>query len=89
MADIFNNYFNNITDTLNIQPIPSVTTPEDDPILAAVDKYSSHPSIIAIKSRANSVIKFDIKAVTEDDILKEILALDDSKKSVALFPLRC
>ena len=56
--------------------------------MAAVDKYASHPSIIAIKSRANSVIKFDIKAVTEDDILKEILALDDSKKVSGSIPTK-
>ena len=48
VAEIFNEYFVNITDSLGIIQPKDALTPTDglhDPVEIAIKKYSSHPSI--------------------------------------------
>ena len=52
VAEIFMDYFNNVTETIDV---PKYDTPDkayidiNDPILRAIEKYKSHPSIHRIK----------------------------------------
>ena len=88
IADIFNNYFNRITDNLNIPCIPSIVTLQSDPVHAAIERYASHPSIITIKSRTPLIQKFELSTVSEKEMLKEILTLDESKKVSGSIPIK-
>ena len=48
IAEIFNHYFANITESLGIsedQSLPSQTTGINDPVEKAIKKYENHPSI--------------------------------------------
>ena len=47
--------------------------------MRAIAKYRVHPSIIAIKEKCNSSIRFNFLFVDEEDILKEIKNLKANK----------
>ena len=56
-----------------------------DPVLKAIEKYSTHPSILSIKKKMNNVFSF--RNVTYEKILNEINSLDtQSKDSQRIFP---
>ena len=64
VAEKLNNYFSNVVETLNIPEIDAVTIISDhiaDPIDQAIYKYSKHPSIIAIKEKCATNIKFSFQ----------------------------
>ena len=42
----------------------------NDPLIAAIIKYRSHPSIIAIKDKCNSDLHFNFSFVEYDEIMK-------------------
>ena len=52
----FNNYFNDITEGLNIKKWSISDKFSDDPLLNAIRKYENHPSIIRIKSYVETTI---------------------------------
>jgi hypothetical protein len=82
VAEVFNNYFNNIVPNLNIEPYISYSEciNGEDPVLSAVRKYEKHPSIIAIKNKfPNS--KFSFQVVNEEKISQLIKNLDPKKSS--------
>ena len=79
ISSIFNSYFNGITNHLDIPEVPRLIVGDLDPVSTAIDKYASHPSVLAIKAKSNSDIKFELKAVTVDTMVKEILALNPGK----------
>ena len=86
MAEKFNNYFSNVVETLNIPEIDAVTIISDhiaDPIDQAIYKYSNHPSIIAIKEKCPSNIKFSFQNVTESEVLEVVMGLDSKKATVS------
>ena len=91
VAEIFNLYFRDITDTLNItqwEP-DDVTDISHDTIECALEKYSSHPSIQRIRySRLNKYdfTSFEFSAVTESKVREQILNLDDNKKTSGEIP---
>ena len=50
-----------------------------DPLIKAITKYRSHPSIIAIKEKCNSEFSFSFYQVERDEILKELNKLATDK----------
>ena len=81
VAEMLNNFFDNAVKDLEInenQYILSNTIETDDPVDIAVEKYKSHPSILAIKENVSSSV-FHFKTVTLNDIENEISNLDSTK----------
>ena len=75
IAEIFNNYFANITESLGISANESLLVPTNDivdPIDKAVMKFQSHPSIRKIKENTTSSIKFDFREVAPEDVAVQI-----------------
>ena len=87
ISSIFNLYFNRITDDLEIPEIPKSLALSPDPVSTAIAKYANHPSILAIKSRQNSV-EFELHTVTTDTMIKEILSLNSSKTVSGSIPIK-
>ena len=81
-ATVLNNFFSNVITSLNI-PQYNETEPVsqniNDPLIAAIIKYRSHPSIIAIKDKCNSDLHFNFSFVEYDEIMKEINNLKTNK----------
>ena len=88
IATHFNNYFNNITERLNIKKWSISDKLSDDPLVNAIRKYEKHPSIIKIKSSVEITQLFDFNFVTSDDISKIINSMDSTKKTSGAFPIK-
>ena len=80
-ATHFNNYLNDITKGLNMKKWCISDNLSDDPLVNAFRKYENHPSIIKIKSSAQTIQLFDFHFVNSDDISKIINSLDPTKKT--------
>ena len=73
IGQCLNNYFANITDTLNI-PRPVDIMPNEqsgDPIIVAVEKYKTHPSIVMIKEKTRGQT-FEFSHIDPSLVLHEI-----------------
>ena len=81
IAAHFNNYFNDITEGLNIKKWSISDKFSDDPLVNAIRKYENHPSIIKIKSSVETTQLFDFNFVSSDDISKIINSMDSAKKT--------
>ena len=82
MAEKFNSYFSNIAFSLDIKDIDNFYLENDDisdPILTAINKYSEHPSIVAIRTNCESHLKHSFSTVSQQDILKVVYDTDVSK----------
>ena len=85
VGNIFNEYFVNITTTLNVPKwTPELASPTNffNPVRNAILKYKDHPSILKIKSKYSNgdVFSFqDITIVTVETYIKNL----DSKKSTS------
>ena len=82
ISECFNTYFTNITDTVDIER-PII---DDKSVLAAIERYKTHPSIVKTKqlskpSHQSSICKFDTKEVRD-----EINRLDGSKSVSGKIP---
>ena len=94
ISECFNEYFINITDTLNIVAhdiVIDVNTSED-PVLKAISKYTQHPSILLIREHVASRHAFEFTPVDSLAVLNEINALNTGKKSSGPVPasmLKC
>ena len=83
IAEIFNQYFTNITESLGIsedQTLLSPTNGINDPVKKAIKKYENHPSIKMIKGRC-VLNQFEFKPVTVIEILLQIQKLNSKKAS--------
>ena len=72
MAKKFNTYFNNVVQNLNTKEVENtvlISGHIEDPIFKAINKYSNHPSIIAINENCASEIKFSFNTATQLDVL--------------------
>ena len=79
-VEILNNYFNDIAINLDVdREIHTVSMHSDDPVMTAIEKYKTHPSItkIAVEDLPHS--NFDFHDITEVVMLKAIENLDVSK----------
>ena len=81
IAEVFNNFFINITDSLGILREETSQSPgqSEDPINIASKKYVSHPSIIAIRENFKINQKFDFREVTVGEMCLQLSKLDFKK----------
>ena len=81
VANIFNEYFSNLVEGLNLHVPENLVNhycKGEDPISSAILKYQNHPSITAIK-KIHLLNKFSFKNASISDIKKELQNLDTSK----------
>ena len=85
VAEIFNDYFVNITSSLGIEDIEetgknSASTQDiDDPVEIAITKYSSHSSINNIKENFHPTQKFEFRPCSAEEVMTQIERLDQKK----------
>ena len=85
IANTFNDYYTNVTKSLNIFTWPSDKTGPMS-VNAAISKYESHPSILMIKERHKHK-SFSFTHVLPEDVKMEINKLKTSKKSRGKIPV--
>ena len=81
-ANIFNTYFNGITNKLNLKvwaPDTPIDLKVDDPVLCAIVKYSSHPSIIKIKEVFEGNSSFEFTNTDTETVHKLVMSLNCRK----------
>jgi len=86
VAEKYNFYFSNIVSSLDIVEVEnSVIINEHikDPIFRAINKYSKHPSIIAIKDKCKTDMLHSFHNVTSLDVFNTANDLDVSKATAA------
>ena len=88
IATFFNNYFNDITEGLNIKKWSISDKLSDDPLVNAIRKYENHPSIIKIKSSAETAQLFAFNFVSSYDISEIINSMDSTKKTSGAIPIK-
>ena len=59
-----------------------------DQVVSAIEKFFSHPSINIIKEKCPKIDIFEFMKVTEEDIVREIMRLDSSKKCSGSIPVK-
>ena len=83
-AESLNNFFGNVFKSLMISKYseydPSIDRVENRTIRAIL-KYRNHPSILAISERKKAQINFCFKEVSIEEMQKEILNLNNKKKT--------
>ena len=83
-AEVFNNFFSNIVQNLDISRYSNDETlviNTNDATLKAILKYRNHTSIIAIRSKCKDKGNFNFIEVDQKQIEKEILKLHVNKAS--------
>ena len=86
IAEIFSQYFANITDSLGITANDSLLLPTRyilDPIDKSVKKNEAHPSICKIKNTVKFSDKFEFRKVTTEEVAIKIRQLNPRKASPA------
>ena len=86
VANVFNNFFSNIVDLLEIPEnfeIINTTNDIEDNVEKAIFKYNKHPSILQIneKRKRSDVNKFNLRHTKIDVITKIILSMEVTKAS--------
>ena len=84
VAKAFENFFNSIAKNLNIKRDEThfTKTTQDNPVLACIEKFSKHTSIISIKKRMETNSnKFSFKYDERKKFLTEIQNLNSRKAS--------
>ena len=89
IATTFNNYFNKITESLEIPTWNSpFTSKHNDPIINIINKYANHPSISTIKSKIKINTKFEFEQTSIEEVIKVIKDLDISTKVSGNIPIK-
>ena len=87
ISQYFNEYFANITNTLNIPKFPAPPVQlTGDPVLDAIQKYASHPSVLKIKAMAQNNGRFEFSSVGPTLVFSETSKMDSSKKTSGVIP---
>ena len=84
VADIMNEYFSTITESMNIasgNENQLSVVGISDPVTAAIDKYCYHPSVLLIKGHFSIVEACCFKRVTISEIIEQVDNLDTRKAS--------
>ena len=81
VSEIFNNFFSNAVNNLNIpEYIPlNADVDEVDPIMKAINKYKNHDSIIRIREETNNEEGFSFKQIESKTVENAIFSLNKSK----------
>ena len=87
VADIFNTYFNRITESLDIPSWESCELPLNSSN-SFTSKFENHPSVQEIRAHRTSEVNFEFSQVSEQDVLKAILSLNGSKSVSGSIPTR-
>ena len=82
VSDIFNTYFSDIVPNLNILPneVSSENIEHEDPVQSAINKYASHSSIVAIKTKFLHN-NFSFQPISIEKVNELIKNLDPRKSS--------
>ena len=75
ISECFDTYFTNITDTLDIDR-PIII---DNSVMAAIERYKTHPSIVRIKQLVESNHQFSFCKIGITEVWDEINRLDSTK----------
>ena len=84
IAEILNNYFVTITETLGIaseHEQEPLNDHDDDSCLTFVKRFQSHPNVLRIKSSVKSTINFSFRKITVEEMLEQLQNLDPKKGS--------
>ena len=82
VANIFNNYFVKITDSLNIPTVSENLVPTNeiiDPLDIALTKYKLHPSVKRIKKMVQVEQSFELKHVSLQEVVVQLHRLNPKK----------
>ena len=82
VANIFNDYFASITDSLDIPTVSenmTATNEIKDPLDVALTKYKSHPSVKLIKERVQVEHRFEFEHVSLQEVVVQLHKLDPKK----------
>ena len=84
VAEIMNDYFVNITETLEISKNADNVSPvveDTDPVEKATRKYQSHPGILRIRTNVSEANNFDFQKTSVMEVEKQIRKLKPKKAS--------
>ena len=84
VAEIMNNYFVNITDTLGISCTSnedSLDNLDEDPCSRIIKRFQSHSSILKIRESVRSSKNFSFRKATVEEMLKQLQNLNPKKAS--------
>ena len=84
ISECFNTYFTNITDTLDIDR-PIII---DNSVMAAIERYKTHPSIVRIKQLVESNHQFSFCKIGITEVWDEINRLDSTKSVSGNIPTK-
>ena len=88
LATIFNHYYNTITKDLDVpQWNKNYLSNNTDPVQNAIDKYSSHPSILMIRDKFKTKDNFNFREISSHEAFIEIAKLKDTKKTSGSIPV--
>ena len=89
VSSTFNEYFNRVTDNLEIPDIPGSNERNSDPVANAIASFALHPSVITIKTKVNrTMAPFEFQKIRQEEIVKEILSLNPSKSVSGHIPVK-
>ena len=91
IAECMNDYFINITETLNIRKWPgdNSNNQNEDIVNKAIFKYKNHPSIKMIMDKLGEVDnKFEFQQILPEIVYKQVKQLDASKSSSGKIPTK-
>ena len=81
-AKIFNHFFTNIVQSLEITQLNKndpISENIGDPLIKSIVKFRNHPSIIAIKEKFDQSYLFNFSNISQGNILQQIANLDTNK----------
>ena len=90
IAEIFNKFFSNAVQDLNIEKYEHFSFDKyflckdninEDPILRAIEKYENHPSILKIKEKTPNNTGFSFQPTNLRSVIREIGDLNESKSA--------
>ena len=84
VAEIMNNYFLNIIETLGISRANSegsLNFLNEDPCSKIIQYFESHSSILKLKGSVSSTRKFSFRKATVEEMLEQLKNLDPKKVS--------
>ena len=79
IANTFNNYFINITNTLNLKP----SMPKSKSLSDLLKLYEDHFSALKIRVKYKIQNKFQFKGVSPDEVRKMIQSLNKKKSAIS------
>ena len=79
LATLMNKYFVNITADLDLKRDSETLSDASSSVDGILKRFHCHQSILKIQEALNTSDKFSFHEVSEDEVRKKILRLDDTK----------